>query len=78
MPAKEIFYSETYKDDIYEYRHIISPPEQAQLVPKTHLLTETEWRNLGEKIFEEKYEQWVFVGLQMSAGWVHFMLHNLG
>ncbi|CAF3534004.1 unnamed protein product [Rotaria sordida] len=61
MPVKEIFYSETYKDDMYEYRHVILPPEQAQLVPRTHLLTETEWRNLG---------------LQMSAGWVHFMLHN--
>jgi hypothetical protein len=50
MPVKEIFYSETYKDDTYEYRHVILPPEQAQLVPRTHLLTETEWRNLGEKI----------------------------
>ncbi len=78
MPVKEMFYSETYKDDIYEYRHVILPPEQAQLAPKTYLLTETEWRNLGEKILDEKYEQWVFVGLQMSAGWVHFMLHNPG
>ena len=49
MPVKEIFYSETYKDDMYEYRHVILPPEQAQLVPRTHLLTETEWRNLGEQ-----------------------------
>lgn len=48
MPVKEIFYSETYKDDMYEYRHVILPPEQTQLVPRTHLLTETEWRNLGE------------------------------
>ena len=50
MPVKEIFYSETYKDDIYEYRHVILPPEQAQLVPRTHLLTETEWRNMGKSI----------------------------
>ncbi len=78
MPVKEIFYSETYKDDIYEYRHVILPPEQVQLVPKTHLLTETEWQNLVEKILDEKYEQPVFLGLQMSAGWVHFMLHNPG
>ena len=49
MPVKEIFYSETYKDDTYEYRHVILPPEQAQLVPRTHLLTETEWRNLGKR-----------------------------
>jgi cyclin-dependent kinase regulatory subunit CKS1 len=61
MPVKEIFYSDTYKDDLYEYRHVILPPEQTQIVPRTHLLTETEWRNLG---------------LQMSAGWIHFMHHN--
>ncbi len=54
MPVKEIFYSETYKDDIYEYRHVILPPEQTQLVPRTHLLTETEWRNLGKTIFSGK------------------------
>ena len=47
MPVKEIFYSDTYKDEFYEYRHVILPPEQTQLVPRTHLLTETEWRNLG-------------------------------
>jgi hypothetical protein len=60
MPVKEIFYSETYKDDIDEYRHVILPPEQAQLVPRTHLLTETEWRNLGKTNFrciqDEQYE----------------------
>ena len=79
MPVKEIFYSETYKDDIYEYRHVILPPEQAQLVPRTHLLTETEWRNLGEKIFcRLMMKSFYFLGLQMSAGWVHFMLHNPG
>jgi len=47
MPVKEIFYSDTYKDDLYEYRHVILPPEQTQIIPRTHLLTETEWRNLG-------------------------------
>ncbi len=81
MPVKEIFYSDTYKDDIYEYRHVILPPEQTQIVPRTHLLTETEWRNLGmkNKIFgvEFSYEL-SFLGLQMSAGWIHFMLHNPG
>jgi len=49
MPVKEIYYSETYKDESYEYRHVILPIEQAQNLPKTHLLTETEWRNLGRK-----------------------------
>jgi cyclin-dependent kinase regulatory subunit CKS1 len=78
MPVKEIFYSEPYKDDRYEYRHVILPPEQAQLVPKTHLLTETEWRNLGEKSQMYWTLNICFIGVQMSAGWVHFMLHNPG
>jgi cyclin-dependent kinase regulatory subunit CKS1 len=60
MPAKEIFYSDTYKDDIYEYRHVILPPEQAQIVPRTHLLTETEWRNLGMKT-KDKFNVYLYV-----------------
>ncbi|KAG7208448.1 hypothetical protein KM043_014674 [Ampulex compressa] len=32
----------------------------ARHVPKTHLMSETEWRNLG---------------VQQSPGWVHFMMH---
>lgn len=28
-------------------RHVILPAAMAKLVPKTHLMTETEWRNLG-------------------------------
>lgn len=42
------------------FRHVILPPDIAKLVPKTHLMTETEWRNLG---------------VQQSPGWVHYMLH---
>lgn len=31
------------------------------MVPKNHLMTETEWRNLG---------------VQQSVGWVHYMIHT--
>ncbi|XP_034836092.1 cyclin-dependent kinases regulatory subunit 1 [Maniola hyperantus] len=61
MPVDQIQYSERYTDDIYEYRHVILPPDIARLVPKSHLMTETEWRNLG---------------VQQSPGWLHFMVHN--
>lgn len=47
MPAENIQYSEKYHDDHYEYRHVILPPDVAKLVPRPHLMTETEWRNLG-------------------------------
>ena len=42
---------------------MILPPDIAKLVPKTHLMTETEWRNLG---------------VQQSPGWVHYMVHAPG
>lgn len=42
------------------FRHVILPPDLTKLVPKSHLMTETEWRNLG---------------VQQSPGWVHYMMH---
>ncbi|XP_018373540.1 PREDICTED: cyclin-dependent kinases regulatory subunit-like [Trachymyrmex cornetzi] len=61
MPVDQIQYSEKYNDDRYEYRHVILPVDIARHVPKTHLMTETEWRNLG---------------VQQSPGWVHYMMHG--
>lgn len=61
MPVDQIQYSEKYDDDKYEFRHVILPADLAKLVPKTHLMSETEWRNLG---------------VQQSPGWVHFMMHG--
>ncbi|XP_061389455.1 cyclin-dependent kinases regulatory subunit-like [Musca vetustissima] len=60
MSADQIQYSEKYFDAVYEYRHVILPAELTKLVPKSHLMTETEWRNLG---------------VQQSPGWVHYMMH---
>ncbi|KAK4887330.1 hypothetical protein RN001_003601 [Aquatica leii] len=61
MPTANIQYSEKYSDKNYEYRHVILPTALAKLVPRTHLMTETEWRNLG---------------VQQSPNWVHYMLHG--
>ncbi|XP_055640454.1 cyclin-dependent kinases regulatory subunit [Toxorhynchites rutilus septentrionalis] len=60
MPSDQIQYSEKYYDEVYEYRHVILPQDLARNVPKTHLMTETEWRNLG---------------VQQSPGWVMYMMH---
>ncbi|XP_012275921.1 cyclin-dependent kinases regulatory subunit [Orussus abietinus] len=57
----EIYYSEKYYDDKYEYRHVVLPKEMAKLVPKTHLMSEDEWREIG---------------VQQSKGWVHYMTHQ--
>uniref|UniRef100_A0A3B3I7X1 Cyclin-dependent kinases regulatory subunit n=1 Tax=Oryzias latipes TaxID=8090 RepID=A0A3B3I7X1_ORYLA len=63
MSHKQIYYSDKYDDDKYEYRHVMLPKEIAKRVPKTHLMSETEWRNLG---------------VQQSQGWVHYMIHQPG
>nr|XP_020847295.1 cyclin-dependent kinases regulatory subunit 1 isoform X1 [Phascolarctos cinereus] len=41
--------------------HVMLPKDIAKLVPKTHLMSESEWRNLG---------------VQQSQGWVHYMIHE--
>ncbi|GCC40023.1 hypothetical protein chiPu_0024351 [Chiloscyllium punctatum] len=41
--------------------HVMLPKKIAKLVPKTHLMSETEWRNLG---------------VQQSPGWIHYMIHE--
>lgn len=61
MVQPHIAYSEHYRDDTYEYRHVILPPEVAKLCPRGRLLTEAEWRALG---------------VQQSKGWVHYAIHR--
>lgn len=61
MAHKNIYYSDKYYDEQYEYRHVMLPKEIAKLVPKSHLMSETEWRKLG---------------VQQSHGWIHYMVHE--
>ena len=44
-------------------RHVVLPKEIAALVPKSHLMSDTEWRGIGG---------------QQSEGWVHYMVHEPG
>jgi cyclin-dependent kinase regulatory subunit CKS1 len=60
QPPPKITYSDRYADDVYEYRHVILPKSLAKILPNKHLLTETEWRNIG---------------IQQSPGWIHYMFH---
>lgn len=43
----EIEYSDKYKDDHYEYRHVLLPKEIFKKLPRNKLLSEMEWRQLG-------------------------------
>lgn len=48
---------------LYLNRHVMLPRELSKQVPKTHLMSEEEWRRLG---------------VQQSLGWVHYMIHEPG
>ena len=61
MSQNEIYYSDKYYDDVYEYRHVILPRDISKKDPKDHLLSEAEWRALG---------------IQMSPGWEHYHRHK--
>ena len=61
MSVKNIYYSDKYFDDQYEYRHVMLPKEIAKLVPRGRLMSEKEWRGIG---------------VQQSPGWVHYMIHK--
>ncbi|KAK0149568.1 Cyclin-dependent kinases regulatory subunit 1 [Merluccius polli] len=63
MSKKQIFYSDKYTDEEFEYRHVMLPKQLSKLVPTSHLMTEEEWRGLG---------------VQQSQGWVHYMIHKPG
>jgi cyclin-dependent kinase regulatory subunit CKS1 len=57
----DIYYSDKYSDDNYEYRHIICPTHLGKKLKALGLLTESEWRRMG---------------IQQSVGWEHYMVHN--
>ncbi|KAG3292492.1 CKS2 [Ictidomys tridecemlineatus] len=61
MAHKQIYYSDKYFNEHHEYQHVMLPRELSKQVPKTHLMSEEEWRRLG---------------VQQSLGWVHYMIHE--
>ena len=61
MSHKQIYYSDKYDNEEFEYHHVMLPKDIAKLVPKTHLISESKWRS---------------VGVQQSQGWVHYMIHE--
>ncbi|XP_030598471.1 cyclin-dependent kinases regulatory subunit 1 [Archocentrus centrarchus] len=61
MSRNQIYYSDRYSDDQYEYRHVVLPRDMVKYVTKSHLMSEKEWRQLG---------------VQQSQGWIHYMIHE--
>ncbi|KAJ1677585.1 hypothetical protein EV182_005863, partial [Spiromyces aspiralis] len=59
--ADEIYYSERYYDDHFEYRHVLLPTGLRKYLPQPmRLMSEDEWRRLG---------------VRQSYGWEHYMVH---
>lgn len=56
-------YKHVYLFIYFNFRHVVLPKEMAKSIPRTHLLTEDEWRSIG---------------VQQSKGWVHYMIHEPG
>ena len=56
---KEIEHSDKYKDNTYEYKHVILTKELYEKLPKTKLLKEEEWRALG---------------ITQTRGWIHYSI----
>ena len=57
----DIEYSERYRDDFYEYRHVKIPKSLSRQIPCHRLLSELEWRAIG---------------ITQSRGWEHYLLHK--
>jgi cyclin-dependent kinase regulatory subunit CKS1 len=57
----DVDYSDKYYADGHEYRHVTLRKEHAALVPRHRLMEEHEWRALG---------------VTMSVGWQHYLLHR--
>ena len=78
MSKKDIYYSDKYTDDNFEYRHVMLPKDLAKLVPKTHLMSEAEWRNLGvqQSLGEVADLLYMTIVTLWLLGWVHYMLHE--
>ncbi|KAJ2146011.1 hypothetical protein IW136_000762 [Coemansia sp. RSA 678] len=60
--AEDIYYSERYNDDEYEYRHVAVPEGLRKYLPNPpRLMTEDEWRGMG---------------VRQSPGWEHYLVHE--
>ncbi|ORY05090.1 CKS-domain-containing protein [Basidiobolus meristosporus CBS 931.73] len=57
---EQIYYSDRYSDDQFEYRHVTLPKALAKYVPTSRLMSEAEWRGLG---------------VVQSLGWEHYLIH---
>ncbi|XP_017100737.2 cyclin-dependent kinases regulatory subunit-like [Drosophila bipectinata] len=70
MPRKKhsksqdiIYYSNTRSDEQFEYRNVLLPKKLVKMIPKTHPMTEDEWRSIG---------------VELPPSWIHFVIHRTG
>uniref|UniRef100_A0AAX7UEW0 Cyclin-dependent kinases regulatory subunit n=1 Tax=Astatotilapia calliptera TaxID=8154 RepID=A0AAX7UEW0_ASTCA len=49
------------RNSLRDFEHVVLPREMTKYIPKSHLMSEDEWRQLG---------------VQQSQGWIHYMIHE--
>jgi hypothetical protein len=55
MPVKDIYYSDKYFDEKYEYRHVMLPKDIAKLVPILPLLPKTFFATFNQYILAGQF-----------------------
>ncbi|ORY80406.1 cyclin-dependent kinases regulatory subunit [Protomyces lactucae-debilis] len=66
----EIHYSNRYKDDYFEYRHVILPKPMLKAIPKDYFDDETNTLRLLHE------DEWRGLGITQSLGWKHYETHQ--
>lgn len=81
--TKEPIYSDKYADDEFEYRHVFIPKDWVSRLPRGKLMTESEWRGLGNLSFIHCFLISLHTsrlidaaGVQQSEGWEHYLVHE--
>lgn len=68
--AESIAYSGRYRDDEYEYRHVILPKEMVKKIPPEYF---DRSRRTLKLLWEE---EWRGMGIVQSLGWEHYEVHE--
>lgn len=91
MSADEIFYSNKYNDDKFEYRWVCRRVQSSVLAAELrskqmhntarpfrfrHVVLPKELARLAPQTRLMTETEWRSIGVQQSRGWIHYMIHT--
>ena len=82
-PTKQIYYSEKYYDDVFEYRYYIllyegTFGESFNNLHSRHVMLPKEIAKMVPRNRLMTETEWRHLGVQQSQGWIHYMQHAPG